>query len=93
MYGAYREHPRQKQILLLKTRKKLTWRWCDKLPTPWSIIRKVDRHAKCDKMISRLVFVNRNKYPYKAVANEEYNEEPEGLVEKEPSPFQRFPQR
>lgn len=58
---------------------------------PWSVMRKVNRHAKHDKIISRLVVVDRKKHLYKDVVNGEYDEDQEGLVKKEPSPFPDIP--
>eukprot|EP00804_Cyclotella_cryptica_P019093 CCRYP_021211-RA/>CCRYP_021211-RA protein AED:0.16 eAED:0.16 QI:0/0/0/0.66/1/1/3/0/1057 len=75
----------------LKTKKKLTRRRWDELPMPRSIIRKVDRHAKNDKAASRLTFTDRNNRTFQDIRNEEYDDEPEGLVEQEPSPFPDIP--
>ena len=57
------------------------------MPMPKSIIKKVSRHATHDKAQVRLTFGDRNNRLYDDIANEEYNEQPEGLVEEETSPF------
>lgn len=75
----------------LRTKKKLTRRKWDELPMPTSIIRRVDRHAKRDKALAKLAFSDRNNRPYEDIRNEEYDEEPEGLVEPETSPFPDIP--
>jgi len=70
----------------LKTKQKLTRRQWSELPMPKSIIRKVHRHARVDKMQKGLRFSNRNNSPYE-FDNEEYDEAPERLVEEEPAPY------
>lgn len=55
-----------------------------------SIIKRVDKHAKKDKAQAILVFSNRNNRPYD-ITHEEYDEQPEGLREEEPSPFPDIP--
>ena len=61
------------------------------MPMPQSIIRKVNRHARQDRVTSKLTFGNRNNRLYDDVDNEEYNDQREGLIEEEPSPFPDIP--
>eukprot|EP00804_Cyclotella_cryptica_P023700 CCRYP_019316-RA/>CCRYP_019316-RA protein AED:0.38 eAED:0.25 QI:0/0/0/1/0/0/2/0/908 len=56
----------------LKTKQKLTRRRWSELPMPKSIIRKVHRHARVDKMQKGLRFSNRNNSPYE-FDNEDYD--------------------
>jgi hypothetical protein len=67
--------------------KKLIRRQWDKLQMPRPTIKHVDRHVRQDKATSRLTFSDRNKRSYVVVANEEYNDQQEGLVEEDPSTF------
>lgn len=53
---------------------------------PKSIIKRVHRHARSEKMQKGLKFSNRNNLPHEC-SNNEYNKVPEALVEKEPAPY------
>lgn len=75
----------------LRTRQKLTQRRWDELPMPCSIIKRVHRHAKADKMTKGLSFRDRNNSLYQ-FENKECNEVPERLVEEEPAPYPYIPE-
>jgi hypothetical protein len=73
----------------LKQGKKMTRRKWDKMPMqmPRSIVKRNNRHAKQNKAHSKLTFTNKKNIPCSNATNKEHNEQPEGLVGEEASPF------